>query len=68
MNNPEKTTGRKIVELRRAKNISGHTLAKKAGIAHERLSMIESDMIRNPSREHIAKIAEVLEVALEELL
>ncbi len=68
MSNSEKTIGRKIVEFRRAKKISGHTLAKKAGISHERLSMIESDMIRNPSREHLAKIAEVLEVALDELL
>ena len=68
MDNGLKTTGQKISGLRRMRNISGHTLARESGIAHERLTMIEADMIKNPSREHLAKIAEVLEVAVDELL
>lgn len=68
MSTAARTTGQNISELRRMKNITGHTLAREAGIAHERLNMIETGMIKNPSREHLARIAEVLEVSVEELV
>lgn len=68
MSNAEKTTGQKILELRRLKKLTGHALAREAGIAHERLNMIETDMIKNPSKEHLLRIAEALEVAVDDLV
>lgn len=60
--------GRKIQELRLARNLSISELAKQAKVAKSYLSAMERRIQFNPSVQVVARIAEVLNVPIETLL
>ena len=66
--NKRKTIGDKIKAWRKKKDLTQDALAKKADIPYTTLAKIESDVIQNPSLQTITKIAEGLEVSLDELV
>lgn len=68
MNKKEKTIGEKIKAWRKRKDITQDALAKKADIPYTTLAKIESDVIKNPSLQTITKIANGLEISLDDLV
>jgi len=68
MNKNEKTIGEKIKAWRKTKDLTQDALAKKAGMPYTTLAKIESDVIQNPSLQTITKIAEGLEITLDQLI
>ncbi len=63
-----KTIGDKIKVWRKKRDLTQDALAKKADIPYTTLAKIESDVIQNPSLQTITKIAEGLDVSLDELV
>lgn len=61
-----KTLGQRIRELRQEKDLSLRELAAKIGVSSAFMSDVELGR-RNPSDQHMAAIARVLETSLEEL-
>lgn len=61
------TVGTKIKWWRKKKKLTQDALSKKANIPYTTLAKIESDVIQNPTLETITKIAEGLEISLDEL-
>ena len=61
-----KTLGQRIRELRQEKDLSLRELATKIGVSSAFMSDVELGR-RNPSDQHMASIAHVLETSLEEL-
>ena len=57
-----------IKELRKKHKISQEELARKAGITYSTLIKIESGANDNPTIKTIKKIADTLEVSLDELV
>lgn len=68
MKTQEKTIGEKIKAWRKKKEITQDALAKKADIPYTTLAKLESDVIQNPSLQTITKIADGLEVTLDQLI
>ncbi len=66
--NKSKTIGEKIKAWRRKRNLTQDALAKKADIPYTTLAKIESNVIQNPSLQTITKVAEGLDVSLDELV
>ena len=66
--NKSKTIGDKIRAWRKKKDLTQDALAKKADMPYTTLAKIESDVIQNPSLQTITKIAEGLEISLNELV
>jgi len=66
--NQVKTIGQKIKAWRKKKDITQDALAKKADIPYTTLAKIESDVIQNPSLQTITKIAEGLDISLDDLV
>jgi transcriptional regulator with XRE-family HTH domain len=66
--NKSKTIGDKIKAWRKRKDLTQDALAKKADIPYTTLAKIESNVIQNPSLQTITKIAEGLDVSLDELV
>lgn len=66
--NQAKTIGQKIKAWRKKKDITQDALAKKADIPYTTLAKIESDVIQNPSLQTITKIAEGLDISLDDLV
>ncbi len=64
----KKTIGIKIKLWRNKKKLTQDALAKKADIPYTTLAKIESNAITNPSLQTITKIAQGLEVSLDELI
>ena len=60
--------GNNIKRLRNKRDISQDNLARKASIPYATLIKIESNVVKKPSVQNIAKIAEALEVKIEDLL
>ena len=60
--------GKKIAEIRRGRGYSLSELAEKANISKSYLSNIERNLNQNPSIQVLIKIAQVLQVDLDELL
>jgi transcriptional regulator with XRE-family HTH domain len=60
--------GTNIKILRNRKGLSQDNLARKAGIPYATLIKIESNVVKKPSVQNIAKIAKALEVQIENLL
>jgi transcriptional regulator with XRE-family HTH domain len=65
--NNSKSIGAKIKVWRKKNNLTQDALAKKANIPYTTLTKIESDVIKNPSIQTMAKIAEGLEITIDEL-
>lgn len=66
--NQIKTIGQKIKAWRKKKDMTQDALAKKADIPYTTLAKIESDVIQNPSLQTITKIAEGLNISLDDLV
>ncbi len=60
--------GEKIQRLRKGKSLSQDELARKADIPYTTLTKIEIGVIKKPSVFAVAKIAEALEISLDELI
>lgn len=60
--------GQKIQKLRKEKGMSQDELARKADIPYTTLTKIEIGVIKKPSVFAVAKIAEALEISLDELV
>ncbi|MDP2924204.1 MAG: helix-turn-helix transcriptional regulator [Candidatus Omnitrophota bacterium] len=60
--------GDNIKKLRKKRDLSQDNLARKAGIPYTTLIKIESNVVKKPSVQNVAKIAEALGVRIEELL
>lgn len=56
-----------LAEARRAKGLSQRELAKKVGLAYSSISMYECGL-RDPSTTKFRKMAELLEVPMEQLV
>ncbi len=68
MEKVEKTIGEKIKIWRKKKSLTQDSLAKKADMPYTSLAKIESDAIKNPSIQTMVKIAQGLEITLDELM
>ena len=64
----EQTIGQKIRAWRAKKELTQDELAKKADIPYPTLIKIESDTVTNPTLDTITKIANGLEISLDELI
>lgn len=62
------TIGENIKRLRAKQELSQDDLARKAELKYSTLAKIESDFVKKPGVQMIAKIAKVLGVSVEELL
>jgi transcriptional regulator with XRE-family HTH domain len=62
------TIGGKIQKLRKKMGLTQEELAKKANLSYTTLIKIESDQVKNPTIKTIRKIAEALEVSLDNLV
>jgi len=60
--------GQKIKKLRIKAKLTQDDFARKADIKYTTLTKIESNVIRNPSVQVMAKIAKALKVSIEDLI
>lgn len=60
--------GEKIQRLRKGKELSQDELARKANIPYTTLTKIEIGVIKKPSVFAVAKIAEALDITLDDLV
>lgn len=60
--------GDNIRKLRNKKSLSQDNLARKAGIPYTTLTKIESNVVKSPSVQNVAKIAKALDVSVDQLL
>jgi transcriptional regulator with XRE-family HTH domain len=60
--------GDNIKKLRKKRGLTQDNLARKADIPYATLIKIESNVVKKPSVQNVAKIAEALEVKIEDLL
>lgn len=63
-----KTIGSKIKVWRKKKGLTQDALAKKADVPYTTIAKIETDVIRNPSLQTITKIANGLDITLDDLV
>lgn len=61
----EGTGGEYLRQLRYSRSLSLRELAKKSGLSASYISLLENDLIENPSKESILKLAETLEISPE---
>lgn len=66
--NQGENLGQKIQKLRKEKGMSQDELARKADIPYTTLTKIEIGVVKKPSVFAVAKIAEALEVNLDDLI
>lgn len=62
------TIGSKIKKLRLEKDMTQEELAVKAGIPYATLIKIEGGAVKNPTINTLQKLAQALEVSVDELL
>lgn len=60
--------GDNIKKLRKKKGLSQDNLARKADMPYATFIKIESNAVKKPSVQNVAKIAEALEAKIEDLL
>lgn len=60
--------GDNIRKLRKKKGLSQDSLARKADIPYTTLTKIESNVVKRPSVQNVAKIAKALDVSIDQLL
>ena len=65
--NQDNNLGQKIRKLRKELGLSQDELARKADIPYTTLTKIEIGVIKNPSFKAVSKIAEALDVNLDDL-
>ena len=65
---PNKTIGQKIKDLRKGIGMTQEGLARKADIPYTTLVKIEGDASQNPTLDTITKIANGLEVTIDKLI
>ena len=63
----EKTIGDKVRELRNKQGLTQDQLARKCDIPYTTLTKIESNVITKPTIQTVRKIADGLEVTIDEL-
>lgn len=68
MDTQQTSIGEKIKRWRKIKELTQDELSKKADIPYPTLVKIESGVVNNPSIETMVKIANGLEVTLDELI
>ncbi|MBT7483728.1 helix-turn-helix transcriptional regulator [Candidatus Peregrinibacteria bacterium] len=66
--NQGENLGQKIQKLRKEKGLSQDELARKADIPYTTLTKIEIGVIKKPSVFAVAKIAEALEIGVDDLI
>lgn len=64
----QKSIGSRIKQWRKVRELTQEGLTRKANVPYTTLSKIESDVVKNPSIQTIIKIAEGLEISLDELI
>lgn len=64
----ENLIGKNIKKLRAKNNLTQEKLAIKAGIPYTTLTKIESGVIKKPAVQAIAKIAEALDVKIDDII
>ena len=60
--------GDNIRKLRKKKGLSQDNLARQADIPYTTLTKIESNVVKSPSVQNVAKIAKALDVSVDQLL
>ena len=60
--------GDNVKKFRKKKGLTQDGLARKADIPYTTLTKLESNVVKKPSVQTIAKIARTLEVSIEELI
>jgi len=60
--------GDNIRKYRKKKGLSQDNLARAANIPYTTLTKIESNVVRKPSVQNVAKIAKALDISIEELI
>ncbi len=68
MKKDKETIGAKIKSWRKKKDLTQDALSKKADLPYTTLAKIESDVIQNPSLNTITKIAEGLDITIDNLV
>jgi len=63
----DNSIGKKIKKLRQKNNLTQEKLAIKAGIPYTTLTKIESGVIKKPAVQTVLKIAEALNIKVEDL-
>lgn len=58
----------KLIKIRKEKGLTQEGLARKANISFHTLVKIESGRIKNPKIDTVVKLAEALDVSLDELI
>lgn len=65
---PLQTIGQKIKKKRLEKGLTQEALCRKADISYTTFVKIETDVVKNPSIETVRKVAEALEITIDELI
>ena len=60
--------GDNIRKYRKKKGLSQDNLARAANIPYTTLTKIESNVVKKPSVQNVAKIAKALDISIEELI
>jgi len=60
--------GNNIRKFRKKKGLSQDNLARLANIPYTTLTKIESNVVKQPSVQNVAKIAKALDVSIEKLI
>ncbi len=60
--------GDNIKKIRKQKNLSQDNLARRANIPYTTLTKIESNVVKKPSVQNVAKIAKALDISIEKLI
>ena len=60
--------GDNIRKFRKKKGLSQDNLARAANIPYTTLTKIESNVVKKPSVQNVAKIASALEISIEKLI
>jgi XRE family transcriptional regulator of biofilm formation len=64
----QETIGQKIKKWRTERGLTQEGLARKADISYTTFVKIETDVVKNPSVETVKKIAQALEITIDELI
>jgi len=60
--------GDNIKKIRKQKNLSQDNLDRRANIPYTTLTKIESNVVKKPSVQNVAKIAKALDISIEKLI
>lgn len=63
-----KMIGDNVKKIRKKKGLTQDNLARKADIPYTTLTKLESNVVKKPSVQTVAKIAEALDVSIEDLI